>query len=46
MNNHHNIDGYATPSISVLGSLAELTERKPSNGTSSAWEDDSNPRDS
>ena len=43
MNNHHNIDVYATPSISVLGSLAELTQVRPRNGTSSAWGDDSRP---
>lgn len=43
MNNHHDIDVYATPSISVLGSLAELTQVRPNNGASSAWEDDSRP---
>ena len=45
MNNDHNIDGYATPSISVLGSLAELTKgQRAGKGTSGAWENNSNPR--
>ena len=38
MNNHHETDGYASPSISILGSLAELTEGKVKS-TSSAWDD-------
>lgn len=38
MNTHHDTDSYASPSISILGSLAQLTqitERRPR--TSSAW---------
>lgn len=39
MNNHHDTDGYASPSISILGSLAELTKGTIVKPTSSAWDD-------
>lgn len=38
MNNHHNTDCYTTPSISILGSLAELTKGNVVKPTSSAWD--------
>lgn len=38
MNNHHDTDVYASPSISILGSLAELTKGEIKQRTSSAWE--------
>ena len=39
MNNHHDTDGYARPSISIHGSLAELTEvTKIKQRPSIAWE--------
>ena len=45
MNNHHNIDVYATPSIAVLGSLAELTQTRgcKKDQSACAWGDNSNP---
>ena len=39
MNNHHDTDGYARPSVSILGSLAELTKGAIEKPTSSAWDD-------
>ena len=41
MNNHQNTDCYATPSISILGSLTELTKTLIRT-TSSGWEDNDN----
>ncbi len=40
MNNYQNTDGYARPSISILGSLAELTKGNVIKPTSSAWDND------
>ena len=39
MNDLHNTDAYATPSISVLGSLAELTQTREckKDQSSCAW---------